>query len=255
MRFSILLLSFVFITSNVLANNGVYVSSNTRMAKQQRNAKIEELVEKMVINTILADTGEIVTDFLKKQNINVFPQVAYNGIQMIAMQVFQQESLKSFPQDAYKNAIDKVDELKEQGASTSKMQEAVKNEIDEVLKPLREEYVYQEVIKIAIQEAMKQNQRIIMMAYAQKQSQLVALKQRQVYMQQMMQQYYQQAISQAMNQRIQQAQAQRVRAVQNAQAQYQQVQQEYYRQQQILQNQYEQEMRRRAILEQQQLRR
>lgn len=237
------------------ANDGVYVSGNTPQAQKRVDNQIEELINQMVIQKILADTGELVSNFMQSQNINVFPQVAYNAVQMIAVQVFKQDALKSYPQDAYNDALDKVNELRDAGASGEQMQQEVKAILEEVLNPLKEEYVYQEIIKIGIKEAMLQNRKIIVMASAQKQAQLMAMRQQQAYMMQVMQQAYQQAIQQAVQQQMQAYQKQRMAVVQQAEAQYQQLQKDYYQQQQVLQNQYEQEMRRRALMEQQMLRR
>ncbi len=253
-RIILLLFVSVFLSAPASANEGIYASGNTRYTQQKVDSQAQKLIEQMVIATIIEKTGKIVTDFMKSQNINVFPQITYNAVQMIAMQVFKQEALKSFPQDAYKDAVDKFRELRDKGASPQQMQNQIRNVINGILDPLRDEYVYQEVIKLGVKEAMVQNRKIIVMAVAQQQAQLAAIQAQHIYMQQMMQRYYQEAIQQAMAQRMQAIQRERIEQVQQVERQYRQIQQDYYKQQQILKNQYEQEMRRRALHEQQRLR-
>lgn len=254
MRFVIVMV-VLFLALPATANNGVYVSGNTPQAQKKVDHQIEQLVNQMVVQKIVADTGELFSNFIKSQNINVFPQVAYNAVQLVAVQVFKQDSLKAYPQEAYQEALDKVNELRNNGASGEQMQSALKSILSRVLDPLKEEYVYQELVKIGVKEAMIQNRKIIVMATAQKQAQLAAMRQQQAYMMQVMQQAYQQVIQQGIRQQMQNYQNQRAAAVQQANVQYQELQKDYYRQQQALQKQYEQELRQRAMREQQMLRR
>lgn len=198
-------------------DDGILVSGSTTSVKAEArsylNQRMNDYVQQVVIQSVLTKTGEVFNRVLSGQNIQIFPQVAYQAIEQAALQLFKQESTSQTLREAYTTASDKTMTLLDEDASASVIQQQVRSSVNEVIGPVFQGPLFKAIVEEVLKSAITQSQRIIAATLMQRQAQVAAIqKQRQMLQMALLQQVQksmimqQQQVAAQMNQRAAQYQ-------------------------------------------------
>lgn len=154
---------------------------------------IENFTQQMIQHFLVKKCGEVLQDVIVKQNLQIFPEIAWQAAQQSAVQVFKQQDLKDVLMGIFdENTKQAKDEIS-LGMPQGYIELGIKKRVEQDINLLVEDPMFRYVIEVMMNQAMIQQQQIVMMAVAQQQAQLIAIRQQQMMMQQ---QYLQAAMSQ-----------------------------------------------------------
>ncbi len=185
----ILLLFLLFIPLVKAEESGVVSLNDARI-----NQAVEEFTQKMIQHFLVKRCGEIMQDVILKQNLQIFPEIAWQAAQHSAIQVFKQQDLKDILVGIFDENTKRAKDEISLGMPQGFIELGIKKRVEQDVEILVEDPLFRYVIEVMMNQAMVQQQQILMMAVAQRQAQLMAIQQQQMLMQQ---QYLQAAMSQA----------------------------------------------------------
>lgn len=231
-----LFLSLVLSVPGVWATEGALVSSSPQVT-HRRDDKVNKLmgtyIQQMIIQTVLGDTAEVVSLLIQRQKIELFPQIAYQAIEQITLQMFKLEETKTSLRECYDKAYEKTMDLMDAGTKAQAIQIQVRATIRDSIEPIMQKPVFRHIVTEVLKQSMQQNQKIIATHVMQRQAQLMMIQKQAQAMQKAIVGQYQQAVMQA-EQRQRQMVGQQMQAV-ASQQQYSVLQQQYEQQLQALQ--------------------
>lgn len=162
--------------------DGVYVSKPA--TNREINKTFKEYVRRVVINSVLEETGELVKRIARIQQLPIMPQMANVAIQQVALQVFKQEELMETCREAYDQSLDLLNQQREDGINQESIKYNVRNKAKEVLKPIYDDPYYKHIVEEVLKFSIKEQQRILVTHAAQKQVQMMVIQQQMQQMQQ-----------------------------------------------------------------------
>ncbi len=204
---------------------------------KSRSDKVNKLmgdyIQQMVIQTVLSDTADVIKLLISRQKIELFPQIAYQAIEQVTLQLFQLEDTKKILRDSYDDAYEKTMDLMDQKKEPSQIQIQVKSIIDGAVGSMLQKPIFRHIVQEVLKQAMIQNRKIVASQVMQRQAQLAMIQKQAEVMQKAIIQQYQNAVVQT--QQRQQKMAMDQMQAQATQAQYNAMRQQYEQQLQVLQ--------------------
>ena len=145
---------------------------------------VEKFVQEMIRHFLIKNCGEVMQRAMTKQNVQIFPEIAFQASQRAAVEIFKQDDLKSILWGIFdENTSQAKDEIN-MGMPQSYIELGIKKRIEQDINILVEDPMFRYVIEAMLNQAVIQQQQIVMMAAAQQQAQLLAIRQQQLMMQQ-----------------------------------------------------------------------
>ncbi len=154
---------------------------------------VENFTQKMIQHFLVKKCGELMQDVIVKQNLQIFPEIAWQAAQQSAVQVYKQQDLKDILVGIFDENKNQAKDEIDLGMPQGYIELGIKKRVEQDINLLVEDPLFRYVIEVMMNQAMVQQQQIVFMAVAQQQAQLMAIRQQQMMMQQ---QYLQAAMSQ-----------------------------------------------------------
>ena len=187
-------LSWMFLTvslacfsSLALEYDGVQVSAPS--AKQQiTQTIIKDYVQHRVIYSLLKTTGEVFDTAVKRQHIQLFPQIVYSAAQKAASECLNQPDLTKMVHDAYDHGVEAADEQRDLKAGPAAIQNKINDTVAADISRIVYEPYYRLIVEQYIQQAMIQQRTIMMQKAVEAELQKLVVQQK--VMEQALQQQY-----------------------------------------------------------------
>ena len=186
MRVYLLVCIFVF----SLLSTGLTDGEKPNSLNHERLVKaVEEYVQELIQHFLVKTCGEVMQEAITKQNMQIFPELAFQASQQAAVQIFKQSDLKDLLYGIFDENTSQARNEISMGMPQSYIEPRIKKRIERDIKLLIEDPMFRYVIEAMLNQAMIQQQQIIMMTAAQQQAKLLAIRQQQMMIQeQIMQQ-------------------------------------------------------------------
>ena len=185
---------FLIICLLLLSTSGLKAQEpNASLNDARITQAVENFTQKMIQHFLIKKCGEIMQDIVMKQNLQIFPEIAWQAAQHSAVQVFKQQDLKDVLMGIFDENTKQVKDEINLGMPQGYIELGIKKRVEQDINLLVEDPLFRYVIEVMMNQAMVQQQQIVLMAVAQQQAQLMAIRQQQMMMQQ---QYLQAAMSQ-----------------------------------------------------------
>ena len=160
--------------------------------ERKSNPLVEQYVNEAVIRMVVYTYGQIFEEAIKKQNLQIVPQIGYIAAQHAAVESLDEPNLKKIIRDAYDQGLDIAYSERDRGTQPAIIEQIVKETIKQELRRMIDlmefRYITEQVLRQAM---MKQQEIMIQQAY---QQQIEKLMIEQQLMAQTMQKQYQQAV-------------------------------------------------------------
>ena len=148
----------------------------------------EEFIQQMIQHFLVKTCGEVMQDVLNRQKINLFPEIAMQATYQAANQLFKQDDMKDLLRDIFdENKSQAKDEINF-GMPQAYIELGIKKCVERDINLIVTDPIFKYVIETMLNQAMVQQQKIVMMAAVQQQAQLMAIRQQQMIYQQMIMQ-------------------------------------------------------------------
>ena len=186
---------FLILCIFLLPNPGLKAEepNGSSLNDTQITQAIENFTQKMIQHFLIKKCGEIMQDIVMKQNLQIFPEIAWQAAQQSAVQVYKQQDLKDILVGIFDENKNQAKDEINLGMPQGYIELGIKKRVEQDINLLVEDPLFRYVIEVMMNQAMIQQQQIVLMAVAQQQAQLMAIRQQQMMMQQ---QYLQAAMSQ-----------------------------------------------------------
>lgn len=186
--------TFLILCLVLLSNSGLKAQEPNPSLNDARITKaVEHFTQQMIQHFLVKKCGEIMQDVIVRQNLQIFPEIAWQAAQHSAVQVFKQQDLKDILIGILDENTKQVKDELGLGMPQGYIELGIKKRVEQDINLLVEDPLFRYVIEVMMNQAIVQQQQIIMLAVAQQQAQLMAIRQQQMMMQQ---QYLQAAMSQ-----------------------------------------------------------
>lgn len=156
----------VFCSTMAWAQNGVYVSGQTRQkAAKSSDDKIrttlEPFVRQVVINEVLITVGEVLDRVVARQETPLLPAMRMQVTQKSAVEIFKYPELETMTRDAYNNALDAGVDAHKRQLSQNSIRQAIQSAVEIALQELTEHEAFQEILKQLLTQGYNNQQRVM----------------------------------------------------------------------------------------------
>lgn len=198
----IIIAVFLIVPRGVCADGGVLVSGEIQ--QEDKNEKISEAdasmireyIREIVVKIVFDKAADSMEFAVTQKDLQLFPQVIYLAIQQIAVEVFKQEATKKVTMDAYNQAYEQAIGQLNDGVLPSAVQQDIHKTVKEQMESIVSDDTFRYIVEKMLQQAMMQQQKIILQTAAQRQAQFVLLQKQHAAMQKEVMRQYGQIIQQ-----------------------------------------------------------
>ena len=159
---------------------------------RKSNPLVEQYVNEATMKMVVFTYGQIFDEAIKKQNMQIVPQIAYLAAQHAAAESLDEPNLKEIIRQAYDQGLEIAYSERDRGTQPAiieqMVRETIKQELRRMIDLMEFHFITEQELRQAI---MKQQQIMIAQAYQQQMQKLVIEQQ---LMEQMIQKQYQQAV-------------------------------------------------------------
>jgi len=159
---------------------------------RKSNPLVEQYVNEATMKMVVFTYGHIFDEAIKKQNMQIVPQIAYLAAQHAAAESLDEPNLKEIIRQAYDQGLEIAYSERDRGTQPAiieqMVRETIKQELRRMIDLMEFHFITEQELRQAI---MKQQQIMIAQAYQQQMQKLVIEQQ---LMEQMIQKQYQQAV-------------------------------------------------------------
>ena len=168
----LLLLFFLTLASNLSAEN---MQRNTVMRDPKMEKAIEEYVQQVITNYLLKTCGEIMQDIITRQNLQLFPVIAYQASQQAAFQLFTQPDVRDMLWGIFDENTTQAKDQSAMGMPQGYIEAGIKERVERDVKLLVNDPSFRYVIEAMLDQAVLKQRELILMTVAQQQTQLMSL--------------------------------------------------------------------------------
>jgi len=178
-----------------LAYDGVQISTPPPkpITPETVQSSIENYVEQSVVRILVKQTGEVIQTALKQQDLKLFPQLIYLSAQRTASECINQTDLHKILRNAYDHGMQIADEQRDLKASSATIRKKINDAVDAEVSQIVFEPYYRLIIEHMIQQAVLQQQSILLQKAVEVELQKMVIQQ--AVMQQALEQQYMKALS------------------------------------------------------------
>ena len=189
---------FIFLITphSVCADGGVLVSGGIQQEDKKEKVSeadasmVREYIREIVVKTVLDKAADSMEFAVTQQDLQLFPQVIYLAIQQIAVEVFKQKGTKEVTGKAYDQAYEQAIGQLNDGVLPGAVQQDIHKTVKQQMESIVSNDTFRYIVEKMLQQAMVQQQKIILQTAAQRQAQFVLLQKQHAAMQrEVMQQY------------------------------------------------------------------
>lgn len=163
-----LVIIFVLAVANADAHaDGVLVSSGARTgapaqpADQDRRQMISDFTQQVLYATMLEQTTDVMQRYLQQSNVDLMANFVQLAIQQAAMQTFQQEQTMNIIRDIFNQCVDIGMDDFDKGKAGEEIQSHIRETAKRELAALTQNRVYQEIIRVIIENAWQSQQQVV----------------------------------------------------------------------------------------------
>lgn len=136
-------------------------SSSSDEIRQKIQDMISEYIQAVIYRFLLETTGEIIKNFVQRQQISLMPQFYYLSVQKTVVQLFEQDYPQGIIRETYQAILDEAMSRHDEGVVSSEIQSYIDTQIESDLREIFKHEAFPKVVQYILQHVFQEQQMMI----------------------------------------------------------------------------------------------